>query len=149
VRRVAPLVYGPGTGGASTTGLFNDSFHLVKGSKAPDAAFAFVAFLATGDRAAGYTEGGGYFPANRSLYDAYYEGILKTTGFGMTKAQLQEVMQGGVENGYPSPGKTLHRQRDYDSAYGKAIAPIRDGGQPASIGLRDVQQQIEAVNREG
>jgi hypothetical protein len=67
----------------------------------------------------------------------------------MTKAQLQEVMQGGVENGYPSPGKTLHRQRDYDSAYGKAIAPIRDGGQPASIGLRDVQQQIEAVSREG
>jgi ABC-type glycerol-3-phosphate transport system substrate-binding protein len=137
-----------GGGGASTTGLFNDSFHVVKGSKAPDAAFAFVAFLATGARAAGYTEGGGLFPANRSLYDAYYEGILKTAGFGMTKAQLQEVMQGGAENGYPSPGKTLHRQRDFDSAYGKAIGPICNGDQPASTGLRDVQQ-IEAVSREG
>jgi ABC-type glycerol-3-phosphate transport system substrate-binding protein len=146
---VAPLAYGLGTSASNTTGLFNDSFHVANGTKVPDAAFLLVSHIATGDRARGYTEGGGHFPANRAGYDAWYEETLKIPRFGMTRAELQEVMQGALEGGFPSPGKTIHRQRDFESAYGKAIAPVRNGQQPASVALRDVQQQIEAVSRQG
>jgi multiple sugar transport system substrate-binding protein len=146
---VAPLTFGGGATAANTTGLFNDSFHVVKGTKAADAAFVFVAYLATGDRASGYTEGAGTFPANRQLYESWYDTQLKIPNLAMTKAELKDVMEGSMAAGFASPGKTLHRQRDLVGAFGQAFTPIRNGDQPAATGLRDVQTQIEAVAREG
>ena len=146
---IAPLANGLGATAANTTGLFNDSFHVVRGTKAAEAAYQFVAFLATGERARGYTQGAGTFPANRALYDGWYDETLKIPGFALSRAELRDVMEGAFPIGYPSPGKTLHRQRDYDRAFAQGFDPIKNGDQPASIGLREVQTQIEAVSREG
>jgi ABC-type glycerol-3-phosphate transport system substrate-binding protein len=146
---VAPLAHGLGSTATNLTGLFNDSFHVVKGTKGAEAAYQFVLFLATGDRARGYTEGAGTFPANRSLYDGWYDETLKTPGIALTKAQLKSVMEGAMSSGYASPGKTLHRQRDVQAAFAQAFAPIRNGEVPPSTGLRDVQTQVEAASREG
>jgi ABC-type glycerol-3-phosphate transport system substrate-binding protein len=146
---IAPLAYGLGATAANTPGLFNDSFHVVRGSKAAEAAYRFVAFLATGERARGYTQGAGTFPANRALYDGWYDETLKIPGFALSRTELRSVMEGAMPGGFPSPGKTLHRQRDFDRAFDQAFAPVRNGEQPAATGLRQVQTQIEAVSREG
>jgi multiple sugar transport system substrate-binding protein len=146
---IAPLAHGLGSTATNLTGLFNDSFHVVKGSKGPEAAYQLVLFLATGDRARGYTEGAGFFPANRALYESWYDEQLKLPGIALTKAQLKAVMEGAMTSGYASPGKTLHRQRDVQMAFAQAFGPIRNGQQAPSTGLRDVQTQVEAAAREG
>ncbi len=140
---LAPLPYGPV--GVNTSPLFNDSWMLAAKAKNPDAGFKFLKYLALENGAKLYAEMSGFFPAKKDLYDLFFDSIMKAENFGMTRGDLAKALTGGFATGFPTPGKTLDRFPELNTAWTQTTAPMKNGEATVPAGMKAVQAKFKSL----
>lgn len=139
----APLPYGPT--GVNTTPLYNDSWMLCAGAKEPEAGFQLLKYLTLEDGARLYAQMTGFFPANKQLYDEWFDSVTKVPTIALTREELEQVVANSFQYGFPTPGKTLDRYPELNQAWTQTSAPIWNGEVSAAEGLQAVQERFEAM----
>jgi multiple sugar transport system substrate-binding protein len=140
---MAALPYGPA--GLSTCPLFNDSWMLGAKAKNPDAGFKFLRYVALENGAKLYAESTGFFPAKKDLYNIFFDSIMKAENFANSRDELVKVMTGGFATGLASPGKTLDRFPELNTAWTQTTAPMRNGEATVPDGMKAVQAKFKSL----
>lgn len=139
----APMPIGPQ--GFTKPPLFNDSWMLSAGSAEPEAGFTFLKYLALEEGAQLYAEISGFFPANNQNYDVFFDSIMNIPNGALSRDELQQVLLGSFEYGYPTPGKTLDSYPEWNNAFNQTTAPIFNNEIGVAEGLQAVQTQFESI----
>jgi multiple sugar transport system substrate-binding protein len=140
---VGALPYGPG--GVTTTPLFNDSWMLSKGSKEPEAGFDLLTYLTVGKGAEHYARITGFIPANKTLYPVFFDAMEAIPNLAMTREDLEKAVKDAFLYGYATPGKTLDRYPEWNSAYNQTVGPIWNNEVSVEDGLKAVQERFEQI----
>jgi multiple sugar transport system substrate-binding protein len=139
----APLPYGPG--GVNTTPLFNDSWMLSKGAKEPDAGFDLLTYLTVGKGAEHYARITGFIPANKTLYPIFFDSMEEIPNLAMTREDLEKVVKDAFSFGCATPGKTLDRYPEWNSAYNQTSGPIWNDEVSVEEGMKAIQERFEQI----
>jgi multiple sugar transport system substrate-binding protein len=144
---LATYPYGPG--GVNTPPLFNDSWMLSAKAKQPQAGWAFLKYLGLGNGAKLYAEFSGCVPAIKSLRPIWFDTIMNKTNIGITRAQLEQVVLGNYDVGFETPGKTLDRFPEWNTAYSQVAGPLWAGEKSVQDTLQALQSAFETKLKAG
>ncbi|MCD6291277.1 MAG: extracellular solute-binding protein [Anaerolineae bacterium] len=139
----APLPYGPT--GVNTTPLYNDSWMLCAKAKHPKEGFQLLEYLTLGNGAKLYAEMTGFFPANKTFYDIWFDSVSKVPSLALTRDELVQVVSNSFKYGFATPGKTLDRYPELNSAFSQTTAPIWNGEVSVPEGMDVVQKKFESL----
>ena len=140
---MSALPYGPA--GLNTCPLFNDSWMLTANCKHPAEGWKFLRYVSLEEGARMYAETTGFFPAKKDLYDIFYDSVMKAPNFSMSRDELVKVMTGGFQGGYPTPGKTLDRFPELNTAWTQTTAPMKNGEATVPDGMAAVQEKFQSL----
>jgi multiple sugar transport system substrate-binding protein len=140
---VGALPYGPV--GMNTAPLFNDSWMLGAKCKQPQAGFKFLKYLTLENGAKLYAEQVGFFPAKKDLYNAFFDSIMKVPNIAMTRDDLVKAITGGFGGGFPTPGKTIDRFPEFNTAWNQTTAPMKNGEATVPDGMKAVQAKFKSL----
>jgi ABC-type glycerol-3-phosphate transport system substrate-binding protein len=118
---------------------------LCAGAKEPEAGFQLLKYLTLEDGARLYAQMTGFFPANKQLYDEWFDSVTKVPTIALTREELEQVVANSFQYGFPTPGKTLDRYPELNQAWTQTSAPIWNGEVSAAEGLQAVQERFEAM----
>jgi multiple sugar transport system substrate-binding protein len=140
---VAAMPYGPG--GVNTTPLFNDSWMLSKGAKEQEAGFELLTYLTVGKGAEHYARITGFIPANKELYPIFFDSIEAVPNLALSREELEKAVKDAFAYGYATPGKTLDRYPEWNSAYNQTTGPIWNDEVSVEEGLQAVQERFDQI----
>lgn len=140
---MAPLPFGPS--GSNLCPIYNDSWMLCAKSKNPDAGWKFLKYVGLEEGAKLYAEVTGFMPAKKDLFDLFYDSVMKAKGFSMTREDMIKVFTGGFKDAFPTPGKTIDRFPEFNTAWNQTTAPIKNAEVKVEEGMKAVQAKFKSL----
>lgn len=142
---IAPFPYGPG--GKNTMQREDNAWYIGNGSKNTDAGFQLILYATRG---AGADDLISYAKDNPPLADTSYlskwaDGVLKISGFGMSKDAFTGVFEGGVKAGFGDPTNLIDNASQYSDAFSQSMDAVWIGKQSPLTGLQAVKQKWEGI----
>lgn len=140
---VGALPYG--LTGLNAAPLFNDSWMLGAKCRQPQAGFKFLKYLTLENGAKLYAEQVGFFPAKKDLYNLFFDSIMKVPNIAVTREDLVKAITGGFAGGFPTPGKTLDRFPELNTAWTQTTGPLKNGEATVPDGMKAVQAKFKSL----
>jgi multiple sugar transport system substrate-binding protein len=122
---------------------FTDSYVVYKGSKHPREALGFIKFLTGKSAMQAYIKQVSFTPANQNYLPLWYQQASSETG--MSKADLQTLLQGAVKYGQPASDHVIVSFGEMYSKMSQDLQPLWAGQRSAADALKTAQSDVTQV----
>lgn len=120
---------------------YTDPYFILKGSKCPDEAFQYLAFLAQTDSQTKMVEqSGGFPPANTGALEAYYSNFNT-----IDPQQLKDVIEGSYDYAVEDLEHMVVGSGEISTLLSNELTPINDGSKTAQEVSATVDQKLNST----
>lgn len=120
---------------------YTDPYFILKGSKCPDEAFQYLAFLAQTDSQTKIVEqSGGFPPANTGALEAYYSNFNT-----IDPQQLKDVIEGSYDYAVEDLEHMVVGSGEISTLLSNELTPINDGSKTAQEVSATVDQKLNST----